>query len=194
MSFESTDTFLVREHVGLLKLKNTYDILSPDGIQIAQAKENTSTLIMMLKFVFEPRMLPFQVEILNPDNSVLLSISRGFTFLRSKVFIKDSTGKDLGYFKQRLLSIGGAFDIFDDKDQQIATLKGEWKGWNFTFTDNAGVEIGQITKKWTGLAKEFFTTADNYVVHIERTKITDVRHVQILFCAAVCIDMVLKER
>ena len=43
------------------------------------------------------------------------------------------------------------------------------------------------------MAKELFTSADNYVVHIERSRIKDVRHVQLLLAAALCIDMVLKE-
>jgi len=33
--------------------------------------------------------------------------------------------------------------------------------------DNAGVTIGTITKKWNGISKEAFTTADKYVVDID---------------------------
>jgi uncharacterized protein YxjI len=168
-----TDTFLVREHVGFMKLHEAYDIL--------------------FKLVVSKQILPFTIEILSVDQHPLLYIRRSFTILRSKVNVSDANGNSIGYFKQRLFSLGGAFDVFDANDRQIASLKGDWKGWNFTFSDMAQQKIGQVTRQWGGLAKELFTSADNYVVHIERSKITDVRQVQLMLAAALCIDMVLKE-
>jgi uncharacterized protein YxjI len=50
-----------------------------------------------------------------------------------------------------------------------------------------------VTKKWAGLAKELFTTADNYVLKITDDIPAD-QPVRLLILAAVtCIDMVLKE-
>lgn len=189
-----TDTFLVREHVGFMKLHEAYDLLSPDGTTIGVAIERADTLRKILKLVVSKQLLPFTIEILGADQKPLVYIRRGFTIFRSKVIVTDVNGGGIGYFKQRLLSLGGAFDVFDTADKQIALLKGDWKGWNFTFTDTAGQAIGTVTRQWGGLAKELFTSADNYVVHIERSKITDVRHVQLLLAAALCIDMVLKEQ
>jgi len=188
-----TDTFLVREHVGLLKLHEAYDLLSADGTTLGTAIERADTLRKLLKLVINKQMLPFTIEIVTADQNVLLRIRRPFTFLRSKVSVYDADGQRIGYFRQRLFSLGGAFDVFDDQDAQLASLKGDWKGWNFTFSDTGGQELGKVSKQWAGLAKELFTSADNYVVHIERSKITDVRHVQLLLAAALCIDMVLKE-
>lgn len=192
MGFD-TDTFLVREHVGMFKLHEAYDILTPDGQTMGTAIERVSTMRQILKLFLDKNMLPFTVEIMDASQKVLVTIHRPFTFLRSVVTVTDESGAKIGYFRQRLLSLGGAFDVFDAGDQPLATLKGDWKGWNFKFTDAAGVELGQVSRKWGGLAKELFTSADNYVVHIERARITDVRHVQVMLAAALCIDMVLKE-
>lgn len=192
MGFD-TDTFLVREHVGLLKLHEAYDILTPDGQTMGTAVERASTLRQLLKLVVNKTMLPFTVEIMDASEKVLVSIHRGFTIFRSVVTVADESGEKIGHFRQRLLSLGGAFDVFDADNQPLATLKGDWKGWNFKFTDAGGVELGQVSRQWGGLAKELFTSADNYVVHIERARITDVRHVQVMLAAALCIDMVLKE-
>ena len=188
-----TDTFLVREHVGFLKLSEAYDLLAPDGTPIGTAVERASFGRQVLKLLVSKKMLPFTVEIMEADQKPLIYIRRGFTLFRSKVVVTDTTGASYGYFKQRLLSLGGAFDVFDPSDKQIAQLNGDWKGWNFKFTDMAKQEIGTVSKQWAGLGKELFTSADNYVVHIERSKISDVRHVQLLLAAALCIDMVLKE-
>lgn len=192
MGFD-TDTFLVREHVGMFKLHEAYDILTPDGQTMGTAIERVSTMRQILKLILDKNMLPFTVEIMDANQRVLVTIRRPFTIFRSVVTVSDESGAQIGHFRQRLLSLGGAFDVFDAANQPLATLKGDWKGWNFKFTDADGVELGQVTRKWGGLAKELFTSADNYVVHIERERIADVRHVQVMLAAALCIDMVLKE-
>jgi uncharacterized protein YxjI len=188
-----TDTFLVREHVGFMKLHEAYDILSPNGAMIGTAVERANFLRQILKLVVNKQILPFTIEVVSADQHPLLYIRRSFTILRSKVNVSDANGNAIGYFKQRFFSLGGAFDVFDANDRQIASLKGDWKGWNFTFSDMAQQKIGQVSRQWGGMAKELFTSADNYVVHIERSKITDVRQVQLMLAAALCIDMVLKE-
>ena len=53
-------------------------------------------------------------------------------------------------------------------------------------------EIGMITKKWAGIAKEMFTTADKYNVQLTSTNLTREHKIAIL-ASAITIDMVLKE-
>ena len=55
------------------------------------------------------------------------------------------------------------------------------------------VELAQVTKKWSGLGKELFTSADNYIISIDDQVDPD-DDIRILIMAAVmCIDMVLQE-
>lgn len=60
------------------------------------------------------------------------------------------------------------FDILDENQQVIATIKGPccqlcaWHDVEFHIFQGAENQIGQITKKWSGLAKELFTDADNF--------------------------------
>lgn len=45
----------------------------------------------------------------------------------------------LGYFKSKFFSLGGGFWVFDTQDNQVAEIKGDWKGWkgwNFKFIGN----------------------------------------------------------
>lgn len=187
------DTFLVREHIGLMKLHEEYDILTPDGKKIGTAIERANAAKKFLKLLVNKNLLPFTVEIVNPQGQTMVTIRRPFTILRSRVSVMNAAGEPIGSFRQRLLSLGGAFDVFDRNDGLIANLQGDWKGWNFKFLDKNGAELGVVTRKWGGLAKELFTSADNYVVHIDREKIPDVDQLQLLLAAAICIDMVLKE-
>nr|NIT40515.1 RNAase [Gammaproteobacteria bacterium] len=69
---------------------------------------------------------------------------------------------------------------------------GKWTGWDFKFMAN-GVEFAHVTKKWAGIGKEFFTSADNYVLKISESVPKDHVARQLILAAVMCIDMVLKE-
>jgi uncharacterized protein YxjI len=54
-------------------------------------------------------------------------------------------------------------------------------------------ELASVAKKWAGLGKEMFTTADNYMLSIQPTVKSDARVRTLILAAVLCIDMVLKE-
>jgi uncharacterized protein YxjI len=49
-----------------------------------------------------------------------------------------------------------------------------------------------VSKKWGGLLKEAFTTADKYIVNIESNNLSKENRIAVL-ASAITIDMVLKE-
>ena len=100
-------------------------------------------------------------------------------------------GRKIGVFKQKFFSFGGRFEVHDHQDKHLCTLQGKWTGWDFKFNkDNK--ELANVSKKWAGLGKEFFTSADNYVINI--TDVAEGSKLRPLLIAAVmCIDMVFKE-
>jgi uncharacterized protein YxjI len=103
-------------------------------------------------------------------------------------------GQQLGYFRAKVLTIGPAFRIFDMQDREIGGVKGDWKGWNFQLLGPGGEELGRVTKKWAGLARELFTTADTYVIALSDAAagLRDVA--QLLLAAGLAIDTVFKEK
>ncbi len=191
-------TFLIREKVGMLKLSDTYDILDvATNEQVGIAKEKPGTLIHLLRLLIDKRMLPTQVRIYSGTNfedesKLIFSIHKGLNLLRPKVSICDASGKTVGYLKSKLFSLGGAFRVFDTADNEVAEVKGDWKGWNFRFLDSNGKEVGTITKKWAGLGKELFTSADNYVISL--TQAENPGKVMLLLAAGLAIDTVYKEK
>lgn len=54
-------------------------------------------------------------------------------------------------------------------------------------------ELAHVTKKWEGIGKELFTSADNYVLQISESVPADSMVRQLILAAVMCIDMVLKE-
>ena len=74
----------------------------------------------------------------------------------------------------------------------VFILEGKWTGWDYKFLKE-GKELGFVTKKWAGLGKELFTTADNYILQINDTVAKDDPIRAFILAAVICIDMVLKE-
>jgi uncharacterized protein YxjI len=187
-------TFFVKERVAVLKLTDTYDILDPaNGQVIGVAKEEPPGWAKWLRLVIAKGQLPTAVNIYEGEGQPpVLSIKRGFTLLRSKIQVISADKQNLGYFRSKLLSIGGGFHVFDVRDQQVAEVKGNWKGWDFKFLNKSGREIGSVTKKWAGLGKELFTSADNYVISLTDAG-ADPNAAALLLAAGLSIDIVFKE-
>jgi uncharacterized protein YxjI len=190
----SSNQFFVKEHTGIFKASNNYDIFDPATNQkMFECREpNLGLITKLFRFTDYKRMTPFHVEILTPEGAKVLSVKRGFSLLLSKVEVFDENDKVVGYFKQKFFSIGGKFDVLNADDKPVCTLKGKWTSWDFRFVQG-NTELASVTKKWAGLGKELFTTADNYMLSINNQAAVE-NNTRILIVAAVmCIDMVLKE-
>jgi len=166
--FESNDYF-IDEKVQFLKFHNVYKLYDPVGLQVGTVTQQVSGWHKVLSLFVKKAMLPFRLQVTDTNDRVLASIHRGWTFWMSKITIKDGNDVVSGYIKQRFRFLKPRFQIFDPSQNQIAEINGDWKAWNFSITDTSGVQIGSINKKWAGLAKEFFTSADKYHVSIVRS-------------------------
>jgi uncharacterized protein YxjI len=188
--------FFIREHVGLFKLTDTYDILDPETKEkIGEAREEVSGLVKVLRLLINKSLMPARICVYEGKDEaarrLVFSLRRGATFLRSKVTIADANGAPLGHLQSKLLSLGGAFRVFGPDGQEIAVVKGDWKGWNFRFLAGE-TELGLVTKKWAGLGKELFTSADNYMVSLHGEPSPAVS--LLLLAAGLAIDTVYKEK
>lgn len=186
--------FFVKEHVGMFKAANNYDIFDPNTKQhiLNCREENLGGFTKMLRFSDFKRMTPFNVEIRTLSGEKVLTVRRGIAVFLSTVEVLDENDQLVGTFKQRLFSIGGKFDLYDMNGSMVCSLKGKWTSWDFSFAKD-DVEFAHVSKKWAGLGKELFTTADNYMLEIHE-RVPQNHPMRLLILASVmCIDMVLKE-
>ena len=188
------NVFLVKEHVGMFKAVNNYDIHDPqtDDLLMECREERLNFLTKLFRFTDYKRMTPFDIQIRTPDGQQLIRITRGISLLLSSVSVFDENDQLIGGFKQKFFSIGGAFNVLDANDQPVCTLEGKWTGWDFKFMAGE-TEFAHITKKWGGIGKELFTSADNYALEISEAVPADHVARQLILAAVMCIDMVLKE-
>jgi uncharacterized protein YxjI len=189
-------TFFIKERVAFAKLTDTYDILDPQSQQpIGIAKEEPSAWAKWLRLLVNKQLLPTTVNVYEREgNPPVFSIHRPMTLFRSKVTVTGGDGQSLGYFKSKVLSLGGGFFVFNAQDQQVAEVKGDWKGWNFKFLTQDGRELGTVTKKWAGIGKELFTSADNYIIALTDGTGSANTAAALLLAAGLAIDIVFKER
>ena len=188
------NVFLVKEHVGIFKAANNFDIYDPaSGEIIMECREPSLGLITkLLRFTDYKRMTPFDVQITTPGGERVVRILRGISLFVSKVEVRDQNNEMIGSFQQKFFSIGGKFDVLDKNDQLICTLQGKWTGWDFHFR-NGDKDFAHVSKKWNGLGRELFTSADNYVLEIAAEVAKDDPVRKLILAAVMCIDMVLKE-
>jgi len=186
------NTYFIDEKVQFLKFHNHYKVYDKDGMQIGSVVQRVSGWHKFLRLFLNKAMFPFTLEIIDNNEQVLLSIQRGWTFWMSKITIVKNDGTTLGFIRQKFKLLKPAFRIFDQNESEIGMITGDWKAWNFSIKDNNGNEIGTINKKWAGMAKEFFTTADKYNVSINPSYAEDTNKINIV-ATAIIIDMVLKE-
>lgn len=186
--------FFVKEHVGMFKAANNYDIYNPENQDlIMNCRENKlGFFTKLLRFTNYKRMTPFNVEVTTPSGEKILTVKRGVSLILSTVNVYDENEKLVGKFKQKLFSIGGKFNVLDPEEKILCKLKGKWTSWDFKFIkDNS--EYGHASKKWAGLGKEMFTTADNYMLSINDEVPENDPLRMLILSAVICIDMVLKE-
>ena len=187
--------FFIKEHVAFVKLTDTYDIIDPEsGQPIGVAREEPAPWAKYARLLVNKQLMPTVVNVYEDEGSPpLITLRTGFKLFRKKVSVTNARGEAIGRFETKLMSFGVGFHVYDTRDNRVAEVKGDWKGWNFKFLDASGGEIGVVTKKWAGMGKEFFTSADNYMIALSDHGDGGPDRVALLLAAGLAIDIVFKE-
>lgn len=164
-------SFFIKEHSGIFKMSDTYDILDPESQQqIGVAREEVSAFSKVIRMVISKGIMPTEIKVYTgtaeAPGELQFSLRRSVGLLRPKVRVFDSSGHLIGTLRSKAFSMGVTFIVEAPDGQELAMIKGNWKGWDFKFL-SGDQELGQITKKWAGLGKEMFTSADNYIINID---------------------------
>ena len=121
------NVFLVKEHVGMFKAANNFDIFDPESGQMIMMcrEEKLGFITKMLRFTDYKRMTPFHVEIKDAAGNNLVSVRRGASIWRSKVEVLDENDHLIGIFRQKIFTIGGGFKVLDPQENEVCQLKGK---------------------------------------------------------------------
>lgn len=191
----SKNLFLVKEHVGIFKAANNFDIFDPNTSELILncREENLGGFTKFFRFTKYKIMTPFDIEIKTVSNESIIRVSRGFSFFGFKPLnVLDANGSSIGTLTRKFKIGGAKIEINNAQGQLLYTLKGNLIGWDFKIYKNEQI-VAQITKKWAGLGKELFTSADNYMLSINDEVEPNDSGRKLMLAAVMCIDFLLKE-
>ncbi|TKJ20219.1 phospholipid scramblase-related protein [Blastococcus sp. CCUG 61487] len=156
---------LVNQKTKLIELTNEYAVLDGNGQQIGavvQVGQSAAKKAVRLFTSFD-QFLTHRLEVRDARGPVLV-LTRPAKFMKSRVVVERPDGAPLGEIVQANVFGRIRFDLVAG-GQVVGAIQAEnWRAWDFAITDAAGTEVARITKKWEGLARTMFTTADRYVV------------------------------
>ena len=185
------NTLVVKEHTGVFKAANEYDIYDPNtkSIVLNCREDDLGFLTKLLRFTNFKTSTPFDVKIKDLTGKNLIRVTRGPNFFYPKIFIRDERDRIIGKFKIHMVSTDGiAFDVLNQMDQPKYVVKGRYQGWDFRFTSQ-GKEYAHITKRMDGTARHLFTSADNYGVNISDSVPANDPVRKLILAAVIYIDM-----
>lgn len=158
---------LVNQKTKLIELTNEYAVLDGNGQQIGAVVQVGQTTVKKAVRLFSQldQFLTHTLEVRDARGPVLV-LTRPAKLMKSRVVVSLPDGRPVGEIVQANVFGRIRFDLVADGRVVGAIQAENWRAWDFAITDAAGTEVARITKKWEGLARTLFTTADRYVVRI----------------------------
>ena len=185
---------VISQKAKLIELTNQYMIRDPEGNELGYVQEEgQSKAKKVLRFVSNvDQFLTHRLSICDTAGNRVLQMTRPAKLLKSRLRVEDGSGRAIGEIVQENVFGKIRFNIVSTSGEPLGEIRAEnWRAWDFAIVDSAGAEIGRIDKKFVGVLKAVFTTADNYIVDIRPAVSGDLRLLSL--AAATAVDTALKQ-
>ena len=190
----SRETLVISQKAKLIELTNEYKILDEQGNQVGLIRqESQSKARKALRLLTNvDQFLTHRLSVYDAAGEKVVQLVRPAKIMKSTVHISDGADREVGRIVQRNVLGKKRFALESPDGQPMGSINAEnWRAWDFAIQDAGGAEVGRITKKWAGLLKEGFTTADNYVLNISADVSPELRLV--MLASAAGVDTALKQ-
>ena len=194
MSILSQNVLVVSQKAKLIETKNEYEVFDGSGNEIGTIREleqsKTKRAVRLLSGV--DQFMTHKLGVFEADGQPVCTLLRPAKLMKSKIKITDAAGSDRGAILQGNVMGKKHFKLVNGEGSEIGSIDAEnWRSWDFAIHDANGAEVGRVTKKWNGILKEGYTTADTYVLEIEGEVSDDLR--LIMVASAAGLDVALKQ-
>lgn len=194
MGLLQRDVLVISQKAKLIEMTNEYRILDPEGEEVGAIREegqsHTKKLFRLMGDV--DQFLTHRLSVYEADGTKLLEIVRPAKIFKSTLQIRDDNGADSGAIVQENVVGKKRFSLRGADGETVGSIDAEnWRSWDFAIHDTDGTEIARVTKKWAGLLREGFTTADHYVLEITGPTSPDLRF--LIVASAAALDTALKQ-
>jgi uncharacterized protein YxjI len=188
------DNVIVRQKAKVIELTNQYELQDTDGNKIGAVNQvGQSKAKKALRLLSNlDQYLSHTLEVQDLSGAAVLTLKRPAKLMKSKIEVSDASGTLVGTIVQRNIVGKKRFGLEAPDGTSLGELQGEsWVSWDFVIKDEAENVVGRVNKKFAGLLREGFTTADTYIVQLEQGLAGPLR--SLAFAAAVAIDTALKQ-
>ncbi|MEN2398849.1 phospholipid scramblase-related protein [Flavobacterium sp. MC2016-06] len=166
-NFFERSNYFVGQNAICSKSYDKYQIFNNKKENIGFVRERMTKGKKILRQVVGKTFLPAQIEIRSANGTLEVLLSRRSFFQSNKIVICDPRGNVLGCIKRRVNFFKSTYTILNQFDEIIAEISGNDKEWSFMITDASKSKIGSIDKKWEGIMKEIYSSADKFNVNIK---------------------------
>ena len=188
------DKLVFRQKGKIIELSNEFHIKDEEGTDVGLIRqEGQSKLKKAARLLGQfDQFMTHTLAVFENDGTRVVELTRPRKFVKSKLVLKDGTGRDLGEIVQKNVFGKIRFDFVGPGGENLGQIRAEnWRAWNFSIVDHTEKEVARITKKWAGLLRATFTTADNYLLEIDDSVKGDMR--LFVLASAAGVDTALKQ-
>ncbi len=190
----NVDKLVFNQKAKLIELNTEFKIRDTQGNEIGMIRqEGQSTVKKIARLVSSlDQFMTHTLAVFNDEGVRVVELTRPRMIMKSTVLVKDGNGTDVGKIVQRNVVGKIRFGLEDAQGIEVGTLNAEnWRAWNFSIKDQAGVEVARITKTWERLATTLFTTADDYLLEVTGSPSPVLR--TLILASAAGVDLALKQ-
>jgi uncharacterized protein YxjI len=188
------DVLVISQKAKLVELTNEYKILDPEGAEIgAIREEGQSKAKKVLRLVSNlDQFMTHKLAVYDRDGTKVVELVRPRKIMKSSLQVSDGAGREVGRIVQQNVVGKKRFALEGAGGEALGMINAEnWRAWDFAINDAQGNEVGRITKKWAGILREGFTTADNYILNVSGQVSPELR--LLMLASAAGVDTALKQ-
>lgn len=164
--------------------RNKYQILDQQKNIIGFCAEQQKGLLGMLLRQLLGHWRSFELHFFDANRQQVLVSKHPFRFIFQEFEIINNQGVVLGSVKQRFGIFKKKFDVHNSKGDVIFEMRsGFFNIWTFPFFDLQGQMAALIQKKWSGMLKELFLDADNFMIEFKSQNLTENERLIMLACS-----------
>ena len=187
------ETIVVKQKTKLFELRNQYQLLDMAGLPLGTVEQVRQSPLALLTRIFSDLdvALPMELEVRDAAGGLVLGLHK--PWFRMTVAVSSADGTVLGSIRKQMRLGKARFTLSDPGGGPAGEVRAEnWRARDFTVLDTNGMEIARVAKQWAGIARELFTDADHYVIHVSPSAQGPARSLAI--GAAWAIDIIMKQK
>ncbi len=188
------NVLVISQKAKLIETMDEYEVFDSAGARIGAIRELEQSMTMRAVRLFSDvdQFLTHKLGVFDADGQAVCTLVRRAKIMKSQITITDAVGSGRGAILQDNVMGRKHFKLVDAAGRKIGSIDAEnWRSWDFAIHDVADAEVGRVTKKWNGVLKEGYTTADTYVLEIESEVADDLR--LLMVASAAGLDVALKQ-